>query len=121
MTLATATAHISLFEFLPIGGNGRQPHHQSYSLVRKSCPANVIMHKANVCIITVSITRVTYFIPSPVRNRLQSAHLENLLICLVRYVAYLHGVNRMEEKSTPFWTTAFDMFWNFYHGDPVVK
>jgi hypothetical protein len=42
----------------------------------QSCPANVIMHKANVCIITVSITRFTYFIPSAVRNRLRSVCLE---------------------------------------------
>lgn len=102
-----APVHISLYEFLSIGGKGRQPHHQPYSLIRKSRPTNVIMHKANVCIISVSITRATYFISSPVRNLLQSTHLEksatptsnvNSPICTgsaawIKYLAY-------------FWTTA---------------
>lgn len=102
-----APVHISLYEFLSIGGNGRQPHHQPYSLIRKSRPTNVIMHKANVCIISVSITRATYFIPSPVRNRLQSAHIEKPATSTSKVISPICTESAAWIKYLAyFWTTA---------------
>ena len=109
-----APVHISLYEFLSIGGNGRQPHHQPYSLIRKSRPTNVIMHKANVCIISVSITHATYFIPSPVRNHLQSTHLEKTSnFYLESYIVYLYGVSGMNKILGIFLDNShFMCFWD---------